>query len=266
VGVAAESFAGTLPAIQRTSDHHYIYQGVTYPGVTKALGVLDKSGPLMVWAAKNAAEAAVELHTTMSTLTGSGLDALLQTVGREGTIKALADRANWKRDEAAQLGTDIHHWADQMITGQPLPALSDTAKLYTDHYAQWWSRAGWKLRLSEAVVLSPSVEGVHGGYGGTFDLLCYDADGRTVLADIKTGKGVYREAILQLAAYGAAELVSPMGSQSVYPMPAIDRYVVIHVTRDGVREVELSIGSREWTAWWACLDLYAWTETVKGRL
>ena len=49
--MAPESFAGTLPAIQRTQDHRYIYQGVTYPGVTKVLGVLDKSGPLMVWAA-----------------------------------------------------------------------------------------------------------------------------------------------------------------------------------------------------------------------
>ena len=47
----------------------------------------------------------------------------MDSVGRDGAKKALTDRANWKRDEAAQLGTDIHHWADQMITGQPLPAL-----------------------------------------------------------------------------------------------------------------------------------------------
>ena len=107
---------------------------------------------------------------------------------------------------------------------------------------------------------------MHGGYGGTFDLLCYDADGKTVLADLKTGKGVYREAALQLAAYGAAELVSPMGSQDVYPMPVPDRHVVIHVTREGVREIEVAVGSSEFTAWWACLDLYRWTETVKGRL
>ena len=26
-----------------------------------------------------------------------------------------------------------------------------------------------------------------------------------------------------------------MGSQDVYPMPAIDRYEIIHVTREGVR-------------------------------
>jgi hypothetical protein len=256
--VSAESFAGTLPAIQRTQDHRYIYQGVTYPGVTKALGVIDKSGPLMYWAAKETATAALALFETFPEL--------IANVGEKGVISALTDRANWQRDEAAQLGTEIHGWADYLNRGAVPPAVSETAMLYTQHYAEWWKRSAWKLRLSEAVVLSPSVEGVHGGYGGTFDLLCYDADGRTVLADIKTGKGVYRETILQLAAYGAAELVSPMGSQHVYPMPAIDRYAVIHVTRDGVREVEVSVGSREWQAWWACLDLYGWTETVKGRL
>jgi hypothetical protein len=257
--VAAESFAGTLPAIQRTQDHRYIYQGVTYPGVTKALGVLDKSGPLMVWAAKNAAEAAVLLGA-------DGLAQLVATVGEQGAIKALSDRANWKRDEAAALGTDIHHWADMMITGQPLPALSETAKLYTEHYARWWETAGWKLRLSEAVVCAPASPGAHEGWGGTFDLLAYDQDGRTVLADLKTGKGVYREASLQLAAYGMAPLVSPMGSQDVYPMPQIDRYEIIHVTREGVRPITVNVGAREWAAWLACLDLYRWTETVKGRL
>ena len=92
------------------------------------------------------------------------------------------------------------------------------------------------------------------------------SDGKTVLADIKTGKGVYREASLQLAAYGMAPLVSPMGSQDVYPMPQIDRYEIIHVTREGVRPITVNVGAREWAAWLACLDLYRWTETVKGRL
>ena len=42
-------------AIQRTQDHRYYYQGVAYPGVTGILNVLDKSGSLMSWAARNTA-------------------------------------------------------------------------------------------------------------------------------------------------------------------------------------------------------------------
>ena len=34
------------PAIQRSADHFYTYEGERYPGVTGILGILDKSGPL----------------------------------------------------------------------------------------------------------------------------------------------------------------------------------------------------------------------------
>ena len=258
--VTDATFAGTLPAIQRTQDHRYIYQGVTYPGVTKVLGTLDKSGALMTWAARETAEAMLAIHDN------PGIDAMINMVGRDGLTKAATSRANWRRDEAAQLGTAVHNLADELVNGRVLSVSTDTAHEYAKHYAGWWQRSGWTLRLSEAVVCSPAVEGVHEGWGGTFDLLCYDADGRTVLADIKTGKGIYREAILQLAAYSMAKLVSPMGAAEVYPMPMVDRHVIVHVTREGVREVELSIGAREWHAWLACLDLYRWTETVKGKL
>ena len=260
--VTDATFAGTLPAIIRTDDHRYIYQGVTYPGVTGVLKVLDKSGALMTWAAKETA------HAMLAIADNPGIDAMVNMVGRDGLVKAATSRANWQRDEAAQLGSAVHQWADEHIRGVDHAPLSETAMLYTQHYAEWWQRSGWKLRLSEAVIIAPALPGTvdHEGWGGTFDLLCYDDAGRTVLADIKTGKGVYREAILQLAAYGMAPLVSPMGSAEVWPMPRVDRYVVIHVTREGVREVELSVGPREWSAWLSILDLYRWTETVKGKL
>ena len=50
------------------------------------------------------------------------------------------------------------------------------------------------------------------GYGGTLDLLAYDETGRTVLADVKTGRSVYSETRLQLLAYGEAALIAPQGS------------------------------------------------------
>lgn len=254
------TFAGTLPVIQRTEDHRYIYQGVTYPGVTPVLKVIDKSGALMAWAARETAEAMLAVHDS------PGLDNLMASVGRDGLVKAVTSRANWKRDEAAHLGSEIHHWADQYVGVGVLPAVSDTARAYTEHYAEWWKTSGWKVRLSEAAIIAPADPGVHEGWGGTLDLLCYDAAGKTVLADIKTGKGIYRETILQLAAYGMGRFISPLGSQAIYEMPRVDRYCVLHVTANGVREVELSIGPNEWAAWLACLELYRWTERVKGRL
>ncbi len=251
---AEATFAGTLPAIQRTQDHRYGYNGQWYPGVTDILKVIDKSAALMTWAARQTAEAAIKMYFDGS------LGTMIGTVGEDGSVKALTSRANWTRDEAASLGSAVHNLADELVSGRPLSVETPLAHEYAKGYADWWAASGWRLRLSEAVVVHPDV-----GYGGTFDLLAYDRDGRTVLADIKTGKAVYKEAILQLTAYGMAPLVSPMGGDRVYPMPIPDRYAVIHVTKDGVREVCIDVGQAERMAFLDCVDLHRWLASVKGK-
>lgn len=247
------------PAIQRTEDHRYYYEGVEYPSVTTVLKVLDKSDALVGWAGKMAAEAALAVHDS------PGFPSLIESVGRDGVLKAIGSRANWKRDDAAAIGSRIHELADRIVRGESFPVQEDIHERVMQ-YKAWWQASGWTLRLSEAYIVHPAVPGAHTGYAGTFDLLARDRDGRTVLADVKTGKGVYREAILQLAGYGMAPLVARVTDERAYPMPKVDRYVVLHVTTAGVREVELSIGSMEQMAFLSCLDLHNWTKTVKGRL
>lgn len=237
--------------IFRSSDHRYTFDAVTYPGVTGILKVLDKSGPLMAWAARMTAEAAVAAL--------DGLPALLATVGPEGVVKALTARSSWKNEEARDLGTDVHAMAELVAKGLPVPAMSETTLKRVDAYEQWWRTSGWSLRCAEGMLVNTRK-----GYGGTLDLLCYDRDGRTVLADIKTGKGVYAETALQLAAYGDAEWLD-MGDGSLYAMPKVDRYAVIHVTADAVREIEMPVGNAERAAFAACMELTRWRDSQKGR-
>ena len=237
--------------ITRTPDHHYGFDGVMYPGVTGILKVLDKSGPLMAWASRMTAEAAISLLPS--------LPALLETSGPEGAVKALTARSAWKNEEARDLGTDVHAMADLLNRGEALPPMSETTMKRVDAYERWWRTSGWVLRCSEGMLVN-TVK----GYGGTLDLLCYDRDGRTVLADIKTGKGVYHETALQLAAYGDAEWLET-GDGAIYAMPEVHRYAVIHVTADKVREVEVSIGQGDRDAFGACMRLTAWRDSRKGR-
>lgn len=253
----------TPGAIQRSADHRYTFEGKTYPGVTGILKVLDKSGPLMAWAARNTAEAAVSLASDLVDSEDRlypALNRLIDSVGPEGAIKALTARSSWKRDEAANLGSAVHDMADKMIRGETLGTMSEDVRKRVNSYTAWWQASGWTLRLSEAAVVDPDH-----GYGGTFDLLARDRDGATVLADIKTGKGVYAETALQLAAYGMAQLVAPFGSPVAYPMPLIDRYVVLHVTLEGVREIEMSVGGLEEDAFLACITLSKWADATKGK-
>lgn len=243
--------------ITRSPDHHYTYLGETYPGVTGLLKVIDKSDALMSWAARNTAEAAVLLASTIDGDGKNSLSGLVDTVGVEGAVKALTARSAWKRDEAAALGTEVHNLADLVVRGEPTPAMPEITRSRVLKYAEWWKGSGWTLRSSEAEVVN-TVE----GYGGTIDLLARDPDGKTVLADIKTGKAIYWEAVLQLCAYSRAEVIQHAGR--VFPMPVVDRYVILHVTANEVRPVEVPVGGLEWQAFLACMDLTRWRESQKG--
>ena len=244
------------PFILRSEDHRYTFEGQTYPGVTSIVKILDKSGPMMSWAARMTAEAAVRMSGT--------LPQLIENVGPEGAVKALTARGAWERDTAAALGTDVHRIADIIATGQPVPPMAEATMKRVDHYLRWWTSSGWTVRASEALLVNPGV-----GYGGTLDILARDREGRTVLADYKTGNVAYQgrlypEILMQLAAYGMASFMDT-GDGALYTMPEIDRYAVLHITADGCEEMEARIGKAEREAFRHCLALVRWRDGLRGE-
>ena len=239
------------PAITRDAKHRYTHLGIVYPGVTSLIKVLDKSDALMAWAARNTAEAALAQV--------DAIPGMLTTSGHEATIRFLTARSGWKRDEAAAIGSDIHRLADVIAKSEDLPDMAPGIHRRVELYAEWWASSGWTVWLSEAYLVNVTL-----GYGGTLDLLARDADGKTVLADVKTGKNIYPETRLQLAAYAGAEWVAPPESPTAYRMPAIDRTVVLHVTEDGVEVVEYQLDDADDAAFAACIPLSAWRAAQKG--
>lgn len=241
------------PAITRDRWHRYTHEGVTYPGLTSVLGVMDKGG-LLRWACRLTAEAAIEQLAL--------LPSLVEANGERGVVDLLLNRADKRRDDAGARGSAIHDIAERVVRGAPMPAGLDGEQAdVAARVADWWAARGWRLRLAEAFVVSPSR-----GYGGTLDLLAYDAEGRTVLADWKTGSGVYGEARLQLLGYGTADLVAPQGGPTAYPMPRIDRYVVLHVTASGVEEVGVVMDDLDREGLEGALRLHRWHRERKGRV
>lgn len=241
------------PAITRDRYHRYTYEGVTYPGLTSVIGVLDKGAGLMRWACRLTAEAAVAQ--------ADQLPGLVKANGEKGVVDLLLNQADMRRDAAASRGSSIHGLAERLLKGEPLPEMTDEERVLLDHIGEWWTGAGWRLRLAEAFVVSPSR-----GYGGTLDLLAYDAEGRTVLADYKTGSGVYGEVRLQLLGYGEADLIAPQGSPVAYPMVHVDRYVVLHVTPGGVTPYDIEMDDLDRAALDACLPLARWHKERKGKV
>jgi hypothetical protein len=239
----------------------YTYEGVTYPGVTGILKILDKSGPLMGWAARQTAEAVLGLiPAAHGERDYAGIEGLLGAVGPEGFIKAVTSRSAWKNDEAKDMGSRIHELTELLDAKKDTGPMTPTEALRVEHYRTWRDASGWDLKVREAVLVNPEF-----GFGGTLDILARDRDGRSVLADIKTGTGVYKESILQLAAYGLATFIQPEGATTVSRMPKVDRYAILHVTAKGVREIEVPIGDEDRSAFLACMPLTRWSDSQKGR-
>lgn len=241
------------PAITRDRYHRYGYLGATYPGVTGAVGILDKPA-IANWMARLTAEAAVELL--------GELPKIMLAVGPDGVVAALTKAAGTRSDAAKNAGSAIHGLMEDVVRGQDRtagapPEIRGRVLAASD----WWASSGWRLRLAEAFIVNPTL-----GYGGTIDLLAYDEKGKTVLADWKTGSGVYHETRLQLAGYGLAEVIAPQDSPRAYPMPAVERYAVLHVTDGGVSVIDVDVDDEDREAFRACLPLSRWHAKRKGRL
>src|SRR5450759_1104644 len=101
--------------LTRTADHRYAWRDnrtsvTNIPSVTTILKVVDKSGPLTGWAKRETAACAVR-----------NLDVLVrmrETGGDTAAVNWLKGIPDFKRDSAADVGTRVHLFAEQLARGE----------------------------------------------------------------------------------------------------------------------------------------------------
>jgi len=141
--------------------------------------------------------------------------------------------------------------------------VDESTQTYLDAFQGFLERySASSIASSEKAVMSFTD-----GYAGTYDLLM-TIDDQLWLIDIKTSKGVYPEYGLQLAAYGHAEHIVLPGDPTLYEMPKVDRYGVLHLRPDkypveGWRLIEFAVSDRDYIAFLAALELFQWRK--EGR-
>lgn len=189
---------------------YYTDEGNEYPSVTSILSVLDKPA-LRNWIANTEREmvitAAANLYEDLPT-TG-------QKMSRAGYLATIKNRigqtkAYQKELAAAQeVGSAVHaliEWNIRKELGQivgPQPEVSNKILHAFAAYEDWRARVKFKPLAIEQTVWSD----IH-AYAGTMDLWA-EVDGEECVLDFKTGKAVYKEAKVQIAAYAFA--LSEMG-------------------------------------------------------
>ena len=142
------------------------------PGVTTIIGRFKESGALLHWAFKQGMAA------------------------ERGEIKSLYD----KRDEAAEAGTLAHEMVEAHIRGAKLTYTASKdivkqARAAFEAYLSWESMTKLKIVEQEMQLVSRRYR-----FGGTPDAIG-KINGELCLIDWKSSSGIYRDYLLQLAAY-----------------------------------------------------------------
>jgi len=131
-------------------------------------------------------------------------------------------------------------------------------------YVEQWERCK-RIHGLEVLDVERPVAHLGMGWAGTLDRILRAASLERPLpmvGDLKTGKGVWPEAAVQMGAYSHAEVRVADDYSSATPMPELDQELalVIHLHPTTARLVPVSIGEG-WRAFRAALALHEWVST-----
>jgi hypothetical protein len=213
-----------LKKVSRAHTKYRLKDGTLIPGVTTVLGVLAKPA-LIKWA---------------NNLGLQGID------------------SNKYVDAAARIGT-LAHYLVECHLAKTEPVLDDYSKSEIDQaenaflkYLEWEKQHDVRVVFSEI----PLVSEIY-GYGGTID--CYASiDGKPGLLDFKTGKAIYNEHLIQLAAY--KQLLNE-GDHIV------DSVRIIRIGRtedEGFEEKQVYNLSKHWELFRHLLEVYKLQKAIRG--
>ena len=171
--------------------------GTDMRSVTGTIGLLNKPA-LIPWAEKNAREGVFNVL--------EGYDGRMNDVTFRAKVAEVVKDAS-KADHASnrERGTNIHNAVDLYLTDGTEDDHEEVAPAL-EAVKAWLADLKLEVIGSELLAYSPKWQ-----LGGTIDFLGRYPDGRVLLADFKTGKHVYNEHIIQLAAYRA--MLEGMGQQ-----------------------------------------------------
>jgi hypothetical protein len=230
--------------LARDAKHNYFLDG-TGPiiSVTTVLKVVDKSGPLVGWAKRITAEAAIDHRLELAGWVEMG--------GKDGAVGLLTRAATVVTEKAAITGSDVHSYAEAISRGQDVEVPEHLAP-YVAAYRTWIADFAPEFLAAEEMVCS-----VTHGYAGTLDAIAVIAGG-TWLIDYKTSKGVYPETALQLAAYGRADFIGRPGDPTRYAIPKVDQFGVLHLRPEGYELVPMTVDHSTFEAFLAAKRLTEW--------
>lgn len=226
--------------------HLYVVDGVIIPSVTRIIGVINKPA-LVPWAVKE----------TVTHLEGVWQPGVAYTEDQIKSILQDSKGARYRVSKTAlNIGSEAHDWIERHVKSKvlstPAPELPEYPPVLAavTSYLDWEAQQMWlKYVSSERRVYSRNHM-----FSGTVDLVMEDPNGKLVIGDLKTSKGIYPEYLLQCAAYAKA-IEEEDGVE-------VSRIVIIRIPKDGTDfEVQTAWNIDElYEVFLSCLNLWRWKE------
>lgn len=250
----------------RNEEGHYTWAGVKHPSVTTVIG-MAASEPLMMWYAKTAAQEAADRISR---------DDIQGAMDWASVMRAPINY----RDYKGNVGTVVHHALYERILGLSVPADlqgyamaiaqrlalgregdetgyletlgRDAAKLIQAG-VNWLAKVKPEFHQTglEAVVVNQKHS-----YAGTADGFA-TIGGKMVLLDWKTSNSLWEDKVyMQLEAYANAEFIGSLDDGKEFDLPRVEALKALHVTPDGVREVDFPRSEEVFEQFLALRDYY----------
>lgn len=166
---------------------------------TACTGVIDKSRFLIPWAVNLAGSHLRQYIENASTsqFTAEELLPVIEEALKQHTVK---------KEEAAGIGELVHNWVEAFARsqthGESLPEIADDLPDPVingiNAFLDWHAQHDVKFIATEKMVYSKQH-----GFVGLADAIA-EIDGKRILLDYKTGKGIYNEFYYQVAGYRLA--------------------------------------------------------------
>ena len=169
------------------------------PSVTSITGIIDKSRALIPWAV-NTDIGFIRQYLEEKSGQKFSLEELLPV------LQEAQNQHNVKKEEAASIGSQVHEFVEKFglakINGTDIPDLSDIEDERVlngiNGFLDWYNSNNVKFIDTERLVFSKKYEFV-----GILDAIV-EIDGKLVLLDYKTSKGIYNDMFYQISAYQLA--------------------------------------------------------------
>jgi len=220
--------------------------GERAPSVTTIIGALDKPwmGP---WVAKVSAAYAADNRLILAEMTKAEVVDLVK-----GAHKRISS-------DAADLGTAVHDTTDAWVNDRPMPHWAPGVEPFMEQFVDFLEARQPKFLETETTIWNRTH-----GYAGTLDSIAY-INGHPTLLDTKTGKGVYPEVALQLAALKHGEFIlRDDGTED--PMPQVTHAGVLHLRPSSWELIPVVVDDDVWAGFLAARGAWRFKAEVAGKV